>query len=170
MADQHLARTLRQVTVVFAVTVAVLLGALVFAFATRDQSIPVYDPLGDFPTQQVTTVQPIPVGQDVGVDAIQCNDSKDPVRVAGTRVWTSVDPAGSPYAQRGGIRVLAPGCAHIHFENPMPAEVIARVQQLAAVGKHTTVWVITGTATPIPPDGERPVVKAYTTAAFRISA
>jgi hypothetical protein len=165
-----LARTLHRVTVVFALTTAVLLVAVVYAFATRNAPAPVFDPLGDFPTQQITSDQPIPAGNDVGVDGIKCSNATTTITIKGKRLWQLLRPAGTAIPVRGGQGPLKPGCTHQHYEDPMPSGVIARVNQLAAQGTHITTWIISGSNEPIPPGGERPVVKTYTSTAFRIIA
>lgn len=164
-------------TTVFAATVFVLLAALGYSFATRvttqvvKKVTPVYNPLGDYPTQTITSPQPIPlaVGQ-VGVDAIKCNNTQHEVPVYGKTIWVLVtNPAVSALGAEGqGTRM--PGCVHPHFDNPFPLAVIAEANRQAAQGTHITTWVIRGIETPVAPRGERSVAKAYRTDNFRILA
>jgi hypothetical protein len=167
-------RTLRHVSIASAVVIGFLVVALVVALMTRTttttRTTPKYDPLGDFPTQTVTSDQPIPVGHDVGINATQCVNAAHVVKLTGDTRWVTVDPAGSSFTGNHGQGERSPGCHLLHFENPMPVAVIVRVNQLAAQGIHITTWVIEGTATPIAPNGERPVTRAYRTDNFRIAA
>lgn len=158
---------LRKVTYAFAGTVVLLVGVILWA-VVRPPTVPTYAPLGDFPVQSVTTAQPIPVGSDIGVTATKCSNATSPVQTAGRLSWQSISSRGSAYLVGEGVGVRLPGCRRVDFENPMPAQVQDRVRQLAAQGTHISTWVITGQETPVAPDGQRPVVKAYTSERFQI--
>lgn len=97
-----------------------------------------WDPLGDYPVQEVLSVE----DGHVLVEGTKCNDSNGPVRVRGTFNWQRVSPRGFIVSLGEGVAVREVGCVTQTFDNTIPAEVLE-------VNKPGDVWRLLGTETPI---------------------
>lgn len=163
----------RMIGYALAVSAGVLVG--VVGFAWLHQPPAVYDPLGEYPTQIVTSrVEGVSspaarLGGTVDVTGTKCNNSDEPVQVNTTQVWTLSVPAGTQIERpTDGTSTRIPGCTTSEFQNVIPAAVVERTEQLLFQGIRP-VWRITGCDTPIHPytgeDGER---RCYETQNFTL--
>lgn len=148
--------------VVSAFTVDAWLGA-------RDR----FDPLGDYPTQQILneTVSDVPtltLLEDVIVEGIKCSNETRPVQVSGVTTWVSVEPPGSIIQVGEGTALRNPGCEEFVFVNPIPPDVADRTLELFRDGLGSVEWRITGIETPIREDGKRGEPRTWTTEPFLI--
>lgn len=155
---------------------AVSFGALVgvIAWAWLNQADPVYDPLGDYPTQIVTSRVPgleapsARLGETVNVTGTKCNDSDMPVQVRTTQVWALSVPAGTQVERpTTGTATRVPGCTTVDYQNAIPPGVTERSEQLLSQGIRP-VWRITGCSTPIAPDGSEGEQRCYETQNFTL--
>lgn len=131
----------------------------VIAWAWINQPAETFDPLGDYPTQIVTSrvaglgAPSARLGETVNVTGTKCNDTDEPVQVTTTQVWVLSVPAGTQVERTTrGTSTRVPGCTTSDFENPIPPAVAARTEQLLRQGIRP-LWRITGCDTPIAPDG-----------------
>ena len=141
-------------------TVAALVGAALIAWLAVIITRPdVFDPLGDYPTQQIVNeLAPgassvvLAPGQQARVRGTKCNNASEPVKVRGSYGWVSVDPGGTyvPVAT-GNENIRVPGCTTQTFLNDMPDGVTDAVRRFAARGITRSVWRITGTEVPQDP-------------------
>ena len=134
-----------------------------------------YNPLGEYPVQQVVSTVPgvmgpaVHVGGVVIVEGTKCNESGEVVGIEASLAWSSIDPrVGSVQIFDAVPGTREPGCPAFHFENEMPAEVIRRTQAAFVRGHDAVVWQIAGVETPISPDGHRGNPRAFQTQNFTI--
>lgn len=150
--------------IVTAVTAAaalfVLSAVLVVLLVGELRSNRPWDPLGEYPVQEVTNGPKIPIAATVHVTATKCADVT--VDVRGSSSWASVTPPGTiiPSGQGAGQREA--GCTVIDYENRIPDEVAAVVR-----AGGSTVWRIVGTETPFE-EGREGVPRAWRTEDFEI--
>ena len=121
-----------------------------------------YNPLGVYPIQtvevgaEVTEGQPTLVaGQQINVFATKCNVSDPPtdVRVRIEWSWTTVDPTGYTSPPYHTTATLVPGCTAESYSRRMPEEVTKHVESLDEEGVSSSIWVVSGTETPIDKNG-----------------
>ena len=143
-------RALITAALVALAAMALLAAVVVTVLAAPDP----FDPLGDYPAQRVLNRVPgvegpaVPVGDDLRVTGVKCNDSDRAVQVRGAYAWVSVDPRGSTVYVGGGLSERDPGCTTFRFANPMPPEVIARASRLGR-----SVWHLVGFDIPLRGNG-----------------
>ena len=111
----------RAAVVILAVSVVMFIAA-----ALQGDGPGSWDPLGDYPVQEVLEV----TDTHVIVEGTKCNDSNAPVDVEGFVQWRRLDPLGFVHQSfppesgvSRGTRIV--GCETRIFENAIPAEVIA---------------------------------------------
>jgi hypothetical protein len=146
-------------------TLRFIAGAGAVAYVALNQVEPQWDPLGDYPVQKILNKDHKVSLTDtsnnvVKVDAIKCAD--EPAQVAGSLRWQSVKPPGIVLMIGSGTGTRKQGCQEMFFENPIPPEVKAVIKS-----GGPTVWVITGTETPLR-DGQQGVPRAWTTEQFEV--
>lgn len=150
------ARGLAWAVGVLAVCLLIVAGAVVFA-EVRDR--PVWSPLGDYPTQTVTSRidgiegPAVRLNSLVEVTAEKCNLSGEPVEVVGRLAWQAMDPPGAVIETGAGTGVREPGCVTQRFSNPIPAEVRSVISAQHAAGIDEPRWRIRGDETPIRDNG-----------------
>lgn len=168
----------RRETVSLRLAVAVAVASivtLVLVLVAQVLDEPPFDPLGEYPTQQVRSrVEGMEgpaamVGDVVVVAGIKCNGSDRPVKVRGSLSWVSIDPRGSIVQVGGGTAMRSPGCTSFRFENPMPDAVRDRSVELLGRG-IVPIWHITGYEEPIAPNGHPGVRRDWQTENFMVVA
>lgn len=145
----------------------VSIGVLILAFVVSRPD-PLWDPLGDYPVQQVTGPTPHAFSVSdpaaaIPIRAIKCNNSDRPVKVRGTVEWRRVSPLGQVIAVGGGTAERTPGCQSFNYENTIPAEVRESV-----LTNGTSTWQISGEETPIREDGTRGESRAWQSENFKL--
>ena len=156
MLDQRV-RQLRVAGAISTAVAAVALAALVvvgYAYLTVDE---LWNPLGEYPVQEVTEI----TDAAVFTHGIKCNDSDEPVNVAGSFGWQRLSPSGFAITLGEGRGVRIPGCEEFSFTNDIPDE----VREADAPG---TLWAVVGTETPIAADGTEGVPRRWATVAFEL--
>ena len=175
--------------IAFAILLAGVIGALMYQTATR------WDPLGDYPVQvayavvngerQPPTRSPLiqqPNGSTfasvvlptfylddkIRTTGIKCTETTSEVLVSGVLTWVSDLPPGQiiEVARGGGPR--GPGCITYEFANPIPPVVLETIEELSKDGLMESEWHLTGTETPVKPDGTTGEPRTWTTTAFRV--
>ena len=146
--------------VVISVICSIALIAVFTIQVTKADPKPIWNPLGDFPVQRVNNTLPgfttpaMKVGDDAVVEGTKCNATDQSVTVRGKNHWVSVDPNGSVSSYKFGQSILLPGCTRTTFANPMPPEVVDRVNRLCTVSHRcATVWRVAGETTPVDSHG-----------------
>lgn len=133
-----------------------------------------WDPLGEYPTQHVTSRVPgVPgpaarlYGDTVDVKAVKCGAEAESTEVLTTLVWKSVDPRGATWPRGQSFATREAGCTSLAFYNPVPPEVRALAEEQVEAGAAAPLWQITGTETPVR-DGEEGVPRRWVTESFRL--
>ena len=148
------------VFVVLGLAVAVNLGET--AWHVRSHIVE-YDPLGDFPEQEVLNEDHlVPTDSFVIIEGTKCNDSDETVTVAGEVSWQSVEPSGIAFVVLAGVGALDPGCTTETFHNPVPDE----VAELAEEG--LVMWKVNGTNWPIDDEGNRGSPRDFQSETFEV--
>jgi len=171
---------LDRITVLFLFMMMIGVGL----YGYRDLQPKAYDPLGNYPEQSVgvnpwttppTFVLPfttfgiesyatliVSTGLELlPVFGTKCTNSDTVVQVSGEQQWVLVEPKGTNIPGNKGQGTRQPGCQNIPFMNPIPGDVLLRIQQLAASGVTTSLWHLTGAETPISPTGDQFTVTKY---------
>lgn len=150
----------------------ILAGAVIFA-EIREPGI--WDPLGEYPPQTVTSrVAGVPgpaatLDDTVDVEAVKCGpDSGGPVTVRTTLVWRSIDPRGAAWSRGESQTEREPGCAALSFHNAIPPQVVELVEAQHEAGFDRPVWEITGSETPIDDDGTEGAPRRWVTERFTL--
>lgn len=149
-------RLIDKVAIVLAVVSTVLAVALGWSYWQQSQE---WNPLGEYPTQEVRAVR----ATEVDVHGIKCNDSDAPVTVRGTGIsWQRVNPRGAiiESSPGGGTAERPPGCLGQDFTNAIPEQVFA--EDLPGA-----LWRITGTEVPFE-DGREGVPRTWETELFDV--
>ena len=147
------------VLVVLVLAVAVNLGET--AWHVRSHIVE-YDPLGEFPEQEVLNDDHrVPTDSFVIIEGTQCNDSDETVTLSGEISWRSVDPPGIAFVVLAGVTELPPGCRTETFHNPVPEEVAELVEDVP-------MWKVDGTAWPIDDEGNRGAPRDFQSEEFEV--
>lgn len=132
----------------------------------------VYDPLGNYPTQEVLNTIPgvsgpaLRVGETLNITAIKCNNAKKDVEITGAKFWNLIEPRGTNIPDGKGVGVRKAGCETFHYENPIPQSVLDRTKSILSQGKPYAVWKLSGYETPTQkPNG---VQRVWESVEFRI--
>ena len=153
---QRSAKTVSVSIVVLGVALICLAAAIIYAELRTEE---VWDPLGDYPIQEVTSTVPgvngpaTTIDGTVDVSAIKCNNTAREVNVETTLAWRSVEPRGATWNRGGSIAVRGPGCESLTFSNVIPDPVVALIEAQHDAGFTEPVWQIVGPETPIRADG-----------------
>ena len=128
-----------------------------------------WNPLGDYPEQKVNSRVPghegpaIRVGEKLSVTGTKC--ARIDVTVRGGSFWQSVDVPGTFISAGSGIGQRPAKCVTRTFSNPLPLAVEATAGQIN--GPHQ--WILTGTETPVRPDGRNEgVPRVWKTEPFEV--
>jgi hypothetical protein len=154
---QAAARGMARAVGALAACLLVLAAAVVYA-EVRDH--PVWSPLGNYPTQTVTSRLPgiegpaVHIGELVRVVAEKCNTTDAAVDVVGHMFWQAMDPPGSVIETGAGAGVREVGCVTQEFANPIPAAVQSVISAQHAAGIAQPRWRIRGDETPVRDDGD----------------
>lgn len=165
------AKTVSVSIVVLGAALLVLAAAILFA---ELRTPTVWDPLGDYPVQEVTTRVPGVSGPAVYVDgtvdvvATKCNDTGEPVDVETTLTWRSVEPLGAAWHRGQSFSTRSPGCESLTFHNPVPVAMRELVEAQFRAGFTEPVWQIVGTETPVREDGSDGKRQTWRTENFRV--
>ena len=165
------AKTVSVSIVVLGVALLVLAAAILYAEIRTEE---VWDPLGDYPTQEVTsTVRGIEgpathIDGTVNVHATKCNDTSMPVDVETTLTWRSVEPRGAAWQRGSSLAVRDPGCESLSFANPIPGPVQELIEAQYRAGYPEPVWQIVGTETPVREDGSDGKRQTWRTENFKV--
>ncbi len=150
---------MKRSTLVVGIAMMVLAGITAGGFTASLLSPDPWTPIGAFPEQAVLEV----TDTTTTVEGTKCYD--EPVTVAGSFGWQSLDPAGVVVLVGSGSAERDAGCLTQTFENPIPDEVLAHPE--------VRLWKIQGTETPIA-DGEgkarEGVPKAWSTEPFELNS
>lgn len=134
-----------------------------------------YDPLGDYPPQDVSNIEgdsgyPVVLpGDPLTVIGTKCNTTDKVLGTVGSVRWTTIEPLGTSIetsSNAPGER--PPGCVENTFSNPVPAEVLARNQKLYDSGSGSVIWVFRGYEQPVASDGTLGVGRSWETEPFII--
>lgn len=129
-------------TSTLAASAVVAAAALAIMASTLWQSVrPPWNPIGDFPEQEVTEVN----DTFVHVVGTKCYD--EDVTVRGSFGWQRVDPPGFAITLGEGVADREAGCLTQEFDNNIPASVLD-------ANTPGATWRITGTETPFDDDRE----------------
>lgn len=129
---------------------ALAFGILVGIYVVQAFQPEPFDPLGEYPIQQVANTVPgvsgpaVLLGQDLSVSGTKCNDTNKQVAVRGQYEWVLTVPPGTTVPHPPGTGIRLPGCTAFVFSNPMPDRVIARSQSLYEQTGKNPVWRISG--------------------------
>ena len=133
-----------------------------------------WDPLGDYPTQQVLSRVPGVEGPattahgTVDVTATKCSNADEPIEIDTELAWRSVDPGGAAWSRGHSQAVRDPGCTSLRFDNPIPPQVRALVAAQHDAGYPAPVWQIVGVETPVRHNGTEGVETRWRTENFTI--
>lgn len=150
-----------------ALAVALMFFALAY-WSSRDAQ---WDPLGDYPTQQVLNKNHT-VGRDETVDVTAQKCAREPkVAIRATLSWVPVDHSEFAVTPNAPGRLSyrysscgkTPDVTIYSYTNPIPPGVLAILDQR---GLHS--WRITGTDTPFDEEGKPGVPRTWTTETFTI--
>lgn len=134
---------------------------------------PLYDPFGDFPTQQVQSRvdgfdgPAVLITDELVVIGEKCYN--EDIVVSSSFDWYLTKPAGTII--RGGGSVSTPkdkGCLKQRYSNPIPPAVVTRVTDLADDGQFVSVWRLQGRECPNVEEDVRPVCKNWASEQFDI--
>jgi len=150
---------------VLSVSLLVLAAAVVFAAVRQEE---VWDPLGEFPPQTVTSrvagVEGPAAHLDgtVDVEAVKCGpETGGPVTVRTTLVWRSIDPPGASWPRGESITEREPGCTSLAFHNTIPPPVVELVEAQIRAGFDQPVW-----ETPVDDSGREGALRRWVTERF----
>lgn len=196
LASQHKHAAAAARSRVWAIIGGVIVGIaiLMVAFAAGAQWLNAarWDPLGEYPLQLVTAGTPgatppthaptssqpgatgtaivtIYLDQNVTTVGVKCvNDDEGVVTVTGVLSWVSDRPSGHIIEVGRGGGPRGPGCVSSTYTNPIPAEVRADIDKLVARGVGESEWHLTGTETPVKPDGTTGLARTWVSTTFRV--
>lgn len=151
-------RRLLIATLLFYLSLAVLGGAFLVAWQLRPDAP--WDPLGDYPLQRVVD-KTVRLDEPVQTVGTKCADES--VTVTGSLRWQSIDPPGTVLFISSGSAVRQEGCHEFRFANPIPAAVLALIEQQGG----PLHWIISGTETPIR-EGQTGVPRSWQTEPFEL--
>lgn len=124
----------------------------------------------EYPEQRVlnhvtgTNGPSLTITDTLKVRATKCVKGTQSVEVSGNLTWVSQDPPGSVVDAGHGSVVRAPGCTTKIFDNPLPADVVRRTEEiLKSTHAEFVTWRLTGTETPVDPTLQ---AKTWQTEAF----
>lgn len=153
-------RAATAVIVILVLLIAFNVGETLWELRSIQQE---YDPLGDFPEQEVLNKDnKVRSDEFVVVAGTKCNDSDHDVVIAGELRWRSVEPSGTSFTVFAGVGDLPPGCNTEVFHNPVPEQVADLAEQGLAM------WEINGTNWPIDEDGNRGRPRDFTTETIEV--
>lgn len=172
--------------------VAVIGSAIVFMLIVLFslwQEARIWDPLGDYPVQPVTSENNInlveisalnPKYAEIGTPAIYLNqtikstgikcvkDGEGVVGIKGVLYWQSDRPPGKILEISKGVSRRGPGCVSYEFENEIPTKVREEIERLKAQGIHESTWRITGVEVPVKENGDEGAERTWETTSFVI--
>lgn len=134
-----------------------------------------WDPLGEYPLQIVTNKQrvldgvsypTIDVSDTLIITGIKCANGR--IKVEGTVSWVTDEPPGSELQVGTNTGTRGPGCVNQTYRVSVPDEVVERIDTFASEGIDSSIWHLTGTETPVKPDGTEGEPRTWITTSFRI--
>lgn len=157
----------------------IVLAVLVLAFVAQSAILLTqaltspYDPLGDYPQQEVlndagpTGLPTVEPGEGVMVEATKCNTTDEPVQGFVSIRWVSQEPRGSSIpVVTDSPTTIYPGCSTDIFDNGVPERVRERDAELRGTSGIPVAWRIVGFEQPVSEDGELGVGVSWTTDTF----
>ena len=134
-----------------------------------------WDPLGEYPLQVVTNEQrildgvsypTIELNDTLIVNGIKCAEGR--VKIEGTVNWVTDEPPGSEINTGSNTGIRGPGCVNQTYRVSVPNEIVEQVKIFESEGIKSSIWHLTGTETPIKPDGTEGESQTWITTSFRI--
>ena len=162
-----------RVSAVLGAALAVCLVAVVALLVWVSHLSNDYDPLGEYPVQHVDSKV---VGRDtpsallssgeVVITGTKC--AKAETKVRGESSWVEILPGGMVVPLGRGTAVRSAGCTTKTFRDDIPDAVAERVVSLHKRGVNESTWQVTGTETPISPDGRDGLPRSWQSQNFVI--